>query len=300
MDFLTRFFDYSPLPPLANQIGITCLIAQVSFTLLFNKRTNILPDGPWTHLSAFTAHQIVSLPLMIVLSYCGWRDWFFDPEKYEPDITASHRIFGYSNPNDIPLAIASGAILLWDIPTSIISPPLRDRLMLAHHVGMFVVAYTMSGGFCKNGNQIGYYYAPFYFGVIEFSSVFLSYVDIFHPKYVHYHKWMNSKHGTLKKMINCANEVGRVLFALSFLALRGLYFPYISFRWAIPDIFAAYDSPPDGVPMWTGYCLIIMIAIFACLQAYWGLLIAKHAMKALRVSGEDNDAKIPESDTKKD
>lgn len=290
----------NPLSHLANYIGITCLIAQVSFTILFNKRTKILPDGPWKDLSAFTAHQLVSLPLMIILTYCGWRDWFFDPEKYEPATTASHRIFGYSNPNDIPLAVASGAIILWDIPTSFISPPLRDRLMLAHHVGMFATAYIMNGGFCKHGNQIGYYYSPFFFGVIELSSIFLSYVDVFHPKYVYYHRWINSKHGALQRMINNMNEAGRVLFALSFLILRGVYFPYISFRWAIPDLFAAYDNPPDGVPMWTGYFLISMIALFACLQAYWGLLIATQVKKVLRATGEDSDAEIPYSETKKD
>jgi hypothetical protein len=244
----------------------------------------MLPSGPWTKLSVFTAHQLVSFPLMIILTYCGWRDWFFYP--CEPALTSSQRIFGCSNPNDVPLAIASGAMLLWDIPTSFISPPLRDRLMLAHHVGMFATAFLMGGGFCKNGSQIGYYYAPFYFGVIEFSSIFLSYVDVFHPKYVHYHGWMNSKHGALKKAINQVNEVGRVLFALSFLAMRGFYFPYVSFFWAIPDLRIAYDNPPDGVPIWTGYFLISMIASFACLQAYWGLLIVKHMMKVMRAAGE--------------
>ena len=56
-------------------------MAQAAFTLIFRK---ILPDGPWTQLSAFTAHQVVALPLMFVLTYIGWRDWFFDPNKNDP------------------------------------------------------------------------------------------------------------------------------------------------------------------------------------------------------------------------
>jgi hypothetical protein len=77
------------------------------------------------------------------------------------------RIWGEYNEHDIPLAYGIGAMLLWDIPMSILSPPMHDPFMLAHHVMMFLVAYSMSGGFCSgSGRFIGYYYAPFYFGVI--------------------------------------------------------------------------------------------------------------------------------------
>ncbi|KAL7535304.1 hypothetical protein ACHAXR_006403 [Thalassiosira sp. AJA248-18] len=234
---------------------------------------------------------------MIILTYVGWRDWFFDPNKDYEGATATDRIFGYSNPNDIPLAIGSGAILLWDIPTGFLSPPLRDPIMWGHHVGMFLVASTMIGTFCKWGNMIGYYYASYYFGVIEMSSIFLSFVDIFHPKYKHYYEWLNAKShsnetsAALAKTMKSVNELSRVLFALSFLALRGVYFPYVSFRMAIPDLIEAYENPPDGVPMWTGYFLIGMISSFALLQAYWGLFIAKQAMKVLTGGGDKSKKK---------
>lgn len=285
-DFLVNLSDYLPLSPLATHIGITCLVGQITFTVLFNKRTGIIPRGPWTHLTAFTAHQVIALPLMIILTYIGFRDWFFDPNKDEDGATATDRIFGYSNPNDILLATGTGAILLWDIPTGFLSPPLRDPIMWAHHVGMFLVAATMSGLFCEHGNMIGYYYGSFYFGVVELSSIFLAYVDIFHPKYEHYHKWLNAKHGsknmmTVTKIMNNLNEVARILFALSFLLLRGIYFPFLTFRSAIPDLIKAYENPPDGVPMWTGYFLIFMMSSFALLQAYWGLLIANQVKKVL-------------------
>mmetsp|Transcript_24240 Transcript_24240/g.52285 ORF Transcript_24240/g.52285 Transcript_24240/m.52285 type:complete len:299 (-) Transcript_24240:114-1010(-) len=294
-DFLVNLSDYLPLSPLATHIGITCLVAQVTLTLIFNKRTRIVPNGPWTHLTAFTAHQVVALPLMIVLTYIGFKEWFFDPNKDEDGATATDRIFGYSNTNDIPLAIGTGAILLWDIPTGFISPPLRDPVMWAHHVGMFLVAATMNGLFCKHGNMIGYYYASYYFGVVELSSIFLAYVDVFHPKYKHYHKWLNAKHGSKKmmsatKIMNNLNEVARIFFALSFMVLRGVYFPYVSFRTAIPDLIKAYENPPDGVPMWTGYFLMGMISSFALLQAYWGLLIANQLKKVL-FDGNDGKEK---------
>lgn len=285
-DYLDQLSDYLPLSPLATHIGLTCLAAQITFTLLFDRRTKLLPAGPWNHLTAYSAHQTVALPLMIILTYVGWRDWFFDPAKYDDSLTPRDRIFGLSNPNDVPLAIGSGAILLWDIPMGFLSPPLRDPIMWAHHVGMYLVAATMCGTFCKGGDMIGYYYGSFFFGVIELSSVFLAYVDLFHPKYKHYFEWLNSNHESKKskslaKILKGMNEFCRIFFALTFMAMRGLYFPYVTFFQAIPDLQVAYKDPPDGVPMWTGYFLAIMMASFACLQAYWGLLIVKQLKKAL-------------------
>lgn len=279
-EFLFQLSDYLPLSSLATHIGVTCLFFQLALALLFNKRTGILPDGPWSHLPGFTAHQIVTLPLMVILTYVGMKDWFFNPYKDVEGATATDRIFGYSNSNDIPLAIGSGAILLWDIPAGFSTPQLRDPLMWAHHIGMFLVASTMSGLFCKWGNQLGYYYASFFFGVIEISSFFLTYVDLFHPKYKHYHVWLNKQDSGLKKILNDLNELARVLFAVSFLAIRGIYFPYVVFRSAIPDLLEAYQNPPDGVPQWTCYFLIGSMSAFALLQAYWGVFIGKQIKKA--------------------
>lgn len=294
MDFLS---EHLPLTPLAINVGVTCLIIQLTFTILFNKRTKLLPEGPWNHLTLLSAHQVVAFPLMIILTYYGFKDWFFDPNKESfSTSTPIDRIFGESNPNDVPLSIGSGAILLWDIPIGFISPPLRDPIMYAHHIGMFLVASIMSGLFCKWENMIGYYYASYYFGVIELSSVFLSYVDIFHPKYKHYYKWLNAKHTDersimLQNILNSINEVARLLFAATFLIFRGLYFPYVTFRYAIPDLLVAYETPPDGVPLWTGNFLIVMMGLFAVLQAYWGLLISKQVVKVLGGGSDDKKKK---------
>lgn len=309
--------DISFLTPLAARIGVTCLIAQIIFTLVLHKRTTLLPRGPWNELPAFTAHQLVSFPLMIILTYHGMKDWFFSPLDDDNNyaagttttITPHDRIFGQQHHvvhDIIPLAIGTGAILLWDIPTGLLSPPLRDPLMWAHHVGMAIVALLMSGQFSHHRGSsnnvvlIGAYYAPFYFGVIEFSSIFLAYVDVFHPRYRYYDRWLNDpareshvKIQVLKKL----NDACRAMFAFSFLILRGLYFPYVSFGCAMPDLWRAYFvyeeslPPPVGVPMWTGYFLIGMIGMFACLQAYWGVLVMKQVRKVLRGGGDEKKKK---------
>lgn len=290
--------DIPFLTPLATQIGLTCLVSQIVFTVLLHKRTTFLPSGPWNELPTFTAHQLVSFPLMIILTYYGMRDWFFSPLNDNKaagitTISPHDRIFGQHHPvNDVPLAIGTGAIMLWDIPTGLISPPLHDPLMWAHHVGMATVALLMSGQFSHGTKiMIGAYYAPYYFGVIEFSSIFLAYVDVFHPKYRYYDEWLNDpkrESHTKMKVLKSLNDVCRAMFALSFLVLRGLYFPYVSFGYAIPDLWRAYITydkllpPPVGVPMWTGCFLIGMIGMFACLQAYWGVLVMRQVKKVLR------------------
>lgn len=190
----TTLSTYLPLTPLATLIGLTCLIAQINITLLLdNKRRlssflwNKQNGGPWNDLPGFTAHQLIALPSMCILTYCGIKSWFFDTTTTDDSIsmdTPYQRIFGQSNPHNIPLAIGSGAILLWDIPSSYFIKELNDPLMGLHHVGMFLVATVMGGMFCSGQQQmIGYYYVPYYFGVIEMSPVPLSYVDVFHPKY---------------------------------------------------------------------------------------------------------------------
>ena len=66
--------------------------------------------------------------------------------------------------------------MLWDIPCSVFIPSMKDNVMLAHHLGMALVAGAVST------TGTGSYYALFFFGVIEISSIPLTLVDIFHPK----------------------------------------------------------------------------------------------------------------------
>lgn len=295
IDVASTLSTYLPLTPLGTLIGITCLFAQISLTLVLDKR--IFPrkwHGPWNDLPGFTAHQIIALPMMCILTYYGMKDWFFHPTKDVGNESSYDRVFGHTNLNDVPLAIGSGAILIWDTPTGLLIPALQDPLMLCHHVGMFLVAATMSGAFC-NGRMIGYFYSCYYFGVIEISSIPLSYVDVFHPKYKYYFEWLNHTENVnrpVMKVLHEVNEMCRIVFAVLFLMFRGVYFPYVTFGHTIPDLWYAYNDEvrglPDGVPMWTGYFLMCFVSLFAILQCYWGMLILKQIFKMV-FQGDSGD-----------
>ena len=67
-------------------------------------------------------------------------------------------------------------LLFWDIPTGLAVKSMRDPVMMGHHIGMLMAAYI--------GTQVTWsYYAIFFFGTCEVSGIFLSIVDVFHPKH---------------------------------------------------------------------------------------------------------------------
>jgi hypothetical protein len=67
-------------------------------------------------------------------------------------------------------------MLMWDIPVGFLSDGMGDPIMHVHHIGFFIVA-TIALGMYSNGIPIGSAYAPFFFGVIELSSIPLTIVD---------------------------------------------------------------------------------------------------------------------------
>ncbi len=98
------------------------------------------------------------------------------------------------------------------------------------------------------------------------------------------------------KILQSVNEGARILFAILFLILRGVYFPYVTFGHVIPDLWIGFNysgvegrpEVPDDVPLWTGYFLICAVSSFAVLQCYWGILILKQIYKVV-LHGDSSD-----------
>jgi hypothetical protein len=288
------------LPPLAVQVGLSCLAAQIVLTFLL---AVVMPAGPWTKLPGVTAHQLVCLPLMMYLSYRGFVVWF--TQQGELDAQGMEgRIFGVSPGGADMGAFVWGMMLFWDIPVSFLVPSLQDTLMLAHHVGMLFVSGVSMGVF-SSGHPIGSYYAPFFFGMIEFSSVFLSIVDLFHPNNAAWHTWMEDSKTSVADLARTVNEVCRPLFALSYLAMRCALFPYVMFTTCLMDFWKASmlatEEEKHGISSITLILVCLLCLGFTLLQLNWGVLVAKQVAKAIGLipnsSGNKDEAK---STTKKD
>ena len=84
--------------------------------------------------------------------------------------------------------------------------------MLVHHFGMLFLSCVPVGVFSQ-GHSVGSYYASFFFGVIEISTIFLTFVDVFHPKHKAWYNWLQQRKDTsLGKLLNAANEAANEMF----------------------------------------------------------------------------------------
>lgn len=276
------------LPPLAVKVGLCCLTAQVVFTVLF---AAILPAGPWTKLPGLTAHQLVCLPLMMYLAYQGFHVWFKEQETlYAQGMEG--RIFGVSPAGADIATFVWGMMLFWDIPVSFVVPSLQDTLMLAHHIGMLFVSGVVVGVF-SNGHPIGSYYAAFYFGMVEFSSIFLTVVDLFHPKNKAWHSWLEESDSSAAAWARSVNEVLRPVFALSYLAMRCGLFPFVMFSTCLADFWKASmlvtNEERHGISRFTLIVVCVICLGFTLLQLHWGVLVLRQIAKALGLVSTKGD-----------
>ena len=261
------------LTPLVVQSGLACLGVHCLLYVLF---AYVLPKGPWSELPSFTAHQVVCLPLMIAFTYAGFSFWFFSDKSNNSGQT--DRILGEFADGAVLGQVVLGMMLFWDIPVGLVTPALNDLLMFFHHFGMACMSGVVAGVF-SGGRHVGSYYGMFFFGVIEISSMFLAIVDIFHPKHKAWYQYLQ-QHSYLQTI----NEACRVLFAVSYLAVRAIYFPYVIATGAAPDFYHVATLPPherEGVPKGVLYFVIMFAILFSALQMHWGVLVFNQVAKAL-------------------
>lgn len=261
------------LTPSVWQLGLSLMAAQCLLYIFFK---SILPQGPWSEDPGFSSHQIVTIPIMWYLTYNGFCEWF---SKADHGYAPVDRILGPHPEPDLSL-IVMVVMLFWDIPTGLCVTSLREPAMLLHHIAMFLTA-TLALGVWSGGHPLLGYYAAYYFGVIEISSVPLIFVDLFHPKR---RAWFHYLKNSAPKSLHSFNEMNRVLFAILFLLVRAISFPYVSFCSVIPDILHVAALPLEerrNVSVVPLYSMAALNLFFSCLQFYWGTLVLRQVIKTL-------------------
>jgi len=221
---------------------------------------------------------VIVIPVLVMLSAEGLREWFFQEEP----ATAVDRLLGERHGHLSEFVL--GMMLFWDIPTGLLTPALFDLAMVFHHFGMCLTAAISMGVLSGEKHQpvLGYY-APFFFGLIELSSIPLIIVDLFHPKHKAWHSYLTS--GTAPKWLAPLNEVSRIVFAVSFFVMRTLWFPYVTFFGVLPDVVQVAALAPeerDDISLAPLYTLAAFNILFSCLQFYWGFLLMRQVLKLLR------------------
>lgn len=255
--------------PLILPIAAVCMVSQLLLTLFFSKFAG---EGPWKETAVFSAKQVIVIFMMLLQTYWGFV-LFFDKITATESLEEGGLFMGQ--------LVLGG--LLQDIPSGILSGHV-DAVMHAHHAGMFLVA-TLDMGYWSNGIPIMAQFGPFFFGVIELSSIPLAVVDMFHPKkqpeWYQYHL----QHPSLVKL----NEYSRYVFALLYMIMRMGYFPYVALGQVIPLGLQQLKEPKYENAKGPIISMLVFSGLFTLLQLYWGTLIMKQIQKALK-GGRKNDS----------
>lgn len=277
----SQFFLKSLLP-----YGLICLTGHV---ILFVLCRFVLPNGPWKDTPNVTAHQVVALLLMIQWT---WNGFLGGDDDINDEIHNSSNLPVALRPSSFGTKMAErsmSALWIWDIPVSMLTPDMSnamDPIMHAHHLGMLLVTFIVLGWLTfgestvEYPNPVGATLAPIFFGQVELSSIPLQVVDLFHPKKSPaWYQYMLSR-----PWLVSMNDAFRQLFALLFLVVRGIYFPYIVCTKVIPDFSDALGWAL--VQEQSKYILPIGIilafsVVFTLLQLYWGMLVLNQVYKAL-------------------
>ena len=250
--------------PTTLAVGLGMLVCQCVLWFIFRF---IVTSGPWHAEPGYTAHQVVYFPIGVYTAYYGCAHFFS-----QSPATPAARILVHNEAAHFLCQLQLAILVCWDIPTGIFVKVLREPLMLAHHVGMAVAAWYVA-------TQLNTYYALVFFGVVEVSSVPLTFVDMFHPKHKEYCAWMEKL-----PFIKSLNDIMRLVFVLLYLVVRGFYFPYIAWLHYAPDMLELIALPLPQRMNITSTQMLIPLALntpFAFLQLYWGYLLVKQVQKTL-------------------
>jgi hypothetical protein len=213
---------------------------------------------------------------MIYLTYLGLSNF----GGAAPFDTPVSRVFEPHPVGTAMTKIVLGELLLWDIPTGLLVTSLREPLMVAHHVGM---ALTAAVGLYP----LYSYYALFFYGVIEVSGIFLSFVDVFHPKHPAWCAYLETA-----PALRALNDAARLAFVAAYFSVRAALFPYVVATQVLPDAYAVLQLPVAerrGVHPALLCVIPVFGVLFSLLQCYWGTLLYAQVAKVLRGGGGRKD-----------
>ena len=114
--------------PTALRWGAGCLAAQCALTCAYKY---LLPRGPWTATPAFTAHQSITLPLYSYVAYIGTVEWC--TASAASTATLASRCLEVQPVGSFLVRLTGGVLLLWDLPTILAVPRMRDTAVIVHH-----------------------------------------------------------------------------------------------------------------------------------------------------------------------
>ena len=265
------------------QVGASFVTVHLILYVLFV--TKAFGDGPWSTMPSYTAHKMITLPALLYLSMQGLRHFDVRDMLDSSSTTTSSvsraldRVLAHTQHERLS-EFMLGMMVFWDIPAALLTPALRQPQMILHHIGMIALA-AFSMGIFSNGVILFGYYIPFYFGFIEISSLPLTVVDLFHPRHKAWNAYLTNHERP--KWLLTINKQCRLIFAILFMLIRTVAFPYVSVMGVMTDVLYLTSLPLDQRKGVSNFPLVVMSVLnvfFSALQLYWGSLIFPQLWKA--------------------
>eukprot|EP00903_Cladosiphon_okamuranus_P006255 g6138.t1 len=210
--------------------------------------------GPFKDDAALFAHQLASMVCIAHCAFWGIYYWFAEAGTIED------RLYG-PTVGAVVIGQVNLAFQFYDLVVSLFVVRLRKIEMVVHHGLATIMCYFLLR------DCYVHYYAIFFLGISEVSSVPLVFVDVF--------KFFPD----VAARFQGANHLLRISFALNFIVVRVLYWPVIAGRhlWDTVGSVKAGTVHDAGV---VGFFMACNLTL-TVLQWYWGYLIIRAATKML-------------------
>lgn len=228
--------------------GIT-LLSQISLWALFKRSKDpVLSSAP-----GYTAHQVVALILMILVTTLGFASWLSPPAAAA---TAVGRLLAPTDSARWLGALLLGALVAWDIPTCLKISRLRKPDMLIHHFGMAAVALI---GCVWLPTRYGLYYM----GVVELSSVPLTVFSWAEAAVELSTTGANDDDklpAARREALRWLRDTSRTVAAAAFIAMRAFDFTRVTLTRFVPDALSVLSmSTTSAAFRWPIQFMIVRI-----------------------------------------
>lgn len=249
---------FLPTDHLKTRVFPAIALVVMILTILFNVYYVLVDRHDPTHTTAAkqkASYQLTNFSVNLVLGLMGLYHFLFTLEK-ESVVSLEQQVVGQDYL--YPLAALQIGFQIWALPVGFLVK--ESPSMLAHHVAVILV--SSMAGFLTMGFR---YWAPFFFGMIELSSLPLAIMNTFKDK----PHWIEKYPGVYSLV--------RIVFAASFLTLRWVMYYPRKFLFLRHCMWAVMSSDSR---FYRGFVAYVWVASFfiASLQLYWGYLILKSVL----------------------
>ena len=193
-------------------------------------------------------------------AYYGVTGWFFEVDDF---VTKEQRLYSVS-PAAVKVLQTNFAFQTWDFAISFLHKELNAPEMLAHH--------SLAALLCYWGLTMPYmhYYAIYFMGVAEVSSVPLVLVDIckYYPDFA--------------KRFPLVDLLSKLAFALLFVAVRDVFWVYTAVTvWKDGVGILKAGNFPAKYPGYITASVLVANAFFTTLQIVWTVKLLQGAAELL-------------------